>query len=846
MTTDFYTHAHISKNNVLLRGYKDGKRYSKSIPYKPYMFMASNDRDAEFQTYNGLPAHKIEFDSIFEAKDFMRDNRGVAGMNIYGMDRFIYPFLYDRFPGEVQYDADKINVWFLDIETGGEGFPDIKTADHHVWAISWRLRDKIVALGCPPPGSGQDYRPRWIEGKETPIEYISCATERELLETFLARWNDPLDGPDIVTGWNIEFFDIPYLVNRITNVLGNDEAKRLSPWRILKEDEIESRGRYQQVYYPVGVNVLDYLNLYKKFTYNQQASYTLDHIAFVELGQRKLDYSEFSSLFTLYKEDFNKAMEYNVKDTNLVYDIDQKMRLVELVYAIAYDAKVNYGDTLGAVNLWDVIIHNYLRDRKMVVPQQYCEDNDDRAVPGGFVKEPKPGMYNWPMSFDLTSLYPHLIMGYNISPDTFIRKLNTEFNVDDLVEGKHIPFDDQYDEKASLTANMCLYSNAKRGFLNELMNLQFVQRSEYKKKMLEAKKQYESTPTKQLKNDISRYDNAQMAKKIQLNSAYGALANKYFRWYSIDLAESITLSGQLAARWIERKMNVYLNKVLETTDVDYVIAVDTDSIYLNLGDLVKKTMPKDSSKEDIVKFLDQVGKKKIEGLMDKWYEELHVYMNSYEQKMKMKREAIADKAIWTGKKRYIMNVYDNEGVRYAKPKLKIMGLESVRSSTPAACRERLTKTIELIMNTDNDTVIDYIANFRQEFEKLPFDEIAFPRGINNIDKYYDPVTLCGKSCPMHVRGALVFNKLIADFKLLDKYQPIVDKDKIKFAYLTLPNKAMQNTIATPSHLPPEFELHDSIDYEMQFNKAYLEPIRNILDAIGWQTERFNTLEDLFG
>jgi DNA polymerase elongation subunit (family B) len=342
----------------------------------------------------------------------------------------------------------------------------------------------------------------------------------------------------------------------------------------------------------------------------------------------------------------------------------------------------------------------------------------------------------------------------------------------------------------------------------------------------------------------------QLAKKVQLNSAYGAIGNPYFRFFDINQATAITLGGQLSIRWAENEMNKYLNNLLKTEGEDYVIASDTDSLYITFDKLVSMvfkdggSLPSDpvARKEKIVNFLDKVASEKMEPVIDRIYSDLAVRMGAFQQKMNMKREVIADRGIWTAKKRYILNVHDSEGVRYAKPKLKIMGIEAVKSSTPAVCRKAIIDTLNLIMSKEEQDVHDYIANFREEFSKLPFADVSFPRSVQNLNKYEK----VDKSVPIHVRGALLFNNTVKSKKLTKKYEFIKDGEKIRFSYLKMPNPLFANVISALNELPPEFGINDFIDYDTQFDKAFLEPLKAILEVIGWHIEKQSTLEDFFG
>ena len=398
----------------------------------------------------------------------------------------------------------------------------------------------------------------------------------------------------------------------------------------------------------------------------------------------------------------------------------------------------------------------------------------------------------------------------------------------------------------AVCANGAMYRKDVRGFLPELMEKIYKDRTIYKKKMLAAKQDYEKTPSKSLEKEIARCNNIQMARKIQLNSAYGAIGNQYFRYYKLANAEAITLSGQVSIRWIENKMNKYLNNLLQTKDNDYVIASDTDSIYLNLGPLVDKFFSaKSGDKAAIVGILDKICKEKFEPFIERSYQELADYVSAYDQKMQMKRENIAERGIWTAKKRYILNVWNSEGVQYSEPKLKMMGIEAVKSSTPAPCRRMIKDGLKLMMNATEDDVIDFIEKCRAEFSSLPPEQIAFPRTASNVQKYHSHADIYVKGTPIHIRGALLFNYYIKDKKLTNKYSLIGNGEKIKFLYLKKPNIIQENVVSFIQDFPKELNLDKYIDYELQFQKSFVEPLKAILDAIGWKVEKTATLEAFF-
>lgn len=488
---NFYTNVTRYKGNILVRGIKDGKPYKFATKYKPYLFIPSN-KSTEYTNLKGEYVGRVDFDSMYEAREFTKQYENVGGMAIYGSTDWHYMYVYDNYKGQIRYDPAQISVCSLDIETSIEnGFPDIVTANSEITAITIGRNGKKIAFGCG------EYK----EHKDN-VTYFKCKDEAALLESFLGVWEGPEFSPDVVTGWNIEFFDIPYIINRIKRVLGEDAANRLSPWKMLKDYQVEIRGRNNVAYTPVGVAVLDYLQLYKKFTYVTRETYKLDHIAQVELGEEKLDYSEYENLDDLRLKNFQKYMEYNIHDVELVEKLEDKLKLIELVYALAYDAKVNYEDTLTTVKQWDVITHNYLLDRNIVIPQN-DKNKPFRAFVGGYVKEPKIGLSKWVVSFDLNSLYPHLIMQYNISPETFVTRLNEQVSIDDLLVGGAEKFGEYLDKtNCTLAANLCIYSKEKRGFLPALMDRMYNDRTMYKKQMIEKKKELEEIKKEMTKRGL--------------------------------------------------------------------------------------------------------------------------------------------------------------------------------------------------------------------------------------------------------------------------------------------------------------------------------------------------------
>jgi DNA polymerase elongation subunit (family B) len=835
---------------ILLRSVENGKRLRRKIEYLPTFYLASQEK-SEFKTLAGDYVKPIQPGTISDCREFLERYESVDNFPVYGNNRYEYAFIADDYPDDILWDVDKISIAYLDIEVGSEnGFPEPREASEEITAITVKLKHNYFVFGCGDYSKHRD-----------DVHYAHCRDESDLVRRFIDFWSR--FHPDVVSGWNIKTFDIPYLVNRITKLLGEDEAKKLSPWNKLSLREAMIMNREQQVYEIVGIATLDYIELYKKFTYSQQESYRLDHIAHVEVSEKKLDYSEFESLHQLYKQDYQKFIEYNIKDVELVDKLEGKMKLIELALTLAYDNKVNYDDVFAQVRMWDAIVYNYLKKNNIVIPQMK-RGSKNSQYEGAYVKDPILGMHEWVASFDLNSLYPHLMMQYNISMETLIDPKKYNDNMRGLIANGNINVESLLHQKVdteilkelgvTLTPNGQLFRIDKQGVMPEIMDSMYKDRTRYKKLAIEAKKKLETVTddknqVQYLENQISRYNNLQLAKKVTLNSAYGAMGNQYFRFYDIRIAEAITTAGQLSIRWIENKINDYMNKLLKTDGEDYVIASDTDSIYLNMGPLVKKVYGVNGkvnlAGNQIIQFMDKVCNDKIQPFIDKSYEDLKEYVNGFQQRMEMKRESLADKAIWVAKKNYILNVYNSEGVQYAKPKLKMMGISAIRSSTPSACRAKIKEAINLIMTTDQNQLIKFIGKFREEFKTLPIEDIAFPRSVNGLGEYADSANIFRKGTPIHVKGALVYNHFLRTLKLTKRYQEIQEGEKIKFIYLKQPNIFNNNTLAFISALPKQLGAESYIDYDLQFNKSFLEPLDIILSAINWQSEKVESLEDFF-
>ena len=842
----FYTCVNRYGNSILYRGYdKNGKRVEQKVQFKPTFYLPSKQKETEWKSLDGVNVEPITLDSINEAKDFLERYKDVSNFSIYGTTNYVTQLINEKFPGDISFDRSKMRIFAVDIEVkSDEGFPKPEEALYPVTAICVKeLSSKIVRVW-----GLKDFDPSIVDENHIPkdftVVYQKGTSEKDLLLNFLDYWTK--NYPDIITGWNIRFFDIPYLVNRVKRIMSEELSRKFSPWGIASYRVISVKGKSLDTYDLYGIQQLDYMDLFQKFgyTYGTQESYSLDHICSVVLGEKKMSYEEYGSLHNMYEENHQKYIEYNIKDTLLVERLDEYLNFIDLAMTMAYKAGVNYSETFGTTAIWESIVYKKLKSLNMVPTPRKRKDR--RPYAGGYVKQPRNGMHKWIASFDLNSLYPSLIVQYNMSPETLV--FDNDINLpndplkylDDSFEMPKEVFEKNY----AVAANGSLYRKEKQGILPQIVVDFYDERVVIKKKMLEKKKQIEvvedDNQKSKLKQEIVNLDNNQMSIKILLNSLYGGIANEHFNYFDINIAEGITLSGQLAIMWAEKTINKYMNNLFKTKDEDYVAYMDTDSLYVSLERLIEEINP-----DNPIDFIDQVCSQKLEKVLEKGYKELFDKTNGFENRMVMKREAIANRGIWNGKKRYILNVFDNEGVRYSDPKLKIMGIEAVKSSTPKVVRDKFLKAYRIMIDSDESELQAFVNDFYEEFISLPPEETSFPRGVSEIDKWKDKTTLYKKGTPIHVRGSIIYNDMLKKTGLDKQLEEIKNGTKVKFSYLKMPNPTRENIIAFPIFLPKEFGLHEYIDHEVQFNKSFKEPLRSVSDVIGWNLEKINTLDEFF-
>ena len=829
----FYTSVAVVGSSVYVREIVDGIPNMRKDSWSPTVYVNGAKEGSEYKSLYGHDVHPVQPGSIAECKEFIEQYEDVQGFPIYGQLNFSLQYMHEYNPTGWLYS--EISAWGIDIETkvpldenGNTYFPTPENADGEILLITLQdLHTKVTYTWGTKPYDGRD------------TQYMYCVDEYNLIKQFILFWEQKK--PDIITGWNIGQFDIPYLFNRIKRICGEEMAKRLSPWgRVYYKSKLFA-GKLEHYTQITGVSVLDYLDLYKKYILTRQESYSLKHIAFVELGHTKVDHSEYATFNDFWQQDWNKFTHYNVVDTTLVGQLDDKLKLIELVLTMAYEAHINYEDVSSPVKLWDAIINNYALDRKIVLPQQ--EREKSLPLDGAYVKEPIPGWYHNVVSLDATSLYPSIIMTNNISPETW--RGNCGMNIDDFLANKPV----EVEEKYIVTAAGAVYDKSIRGILPELVEYYMKMRKAAKTEMLRLEQEYENTHDEKLPNQIAAYDAKQMAFKVALNSLYGATANEYFRFFKHDHAASITLSGQYVLRTVEENIDAALSKAFNMPDgTKFLIYIDTDSLYFSLDSVFKKY---NIAGDKAIKAIEKLAKEKITPIVNKFCQECCDKMRSYENRLNFKLEIAADKAIWLGKKKYALRAHSSEGVTFAKPKFKVKGLEMVRSSTPQFVRDKLKDALDIVFDKTEKETQRYIEQVRQEFMKLPYEQVSFPRGANNLAEYSDWNTVYkkgkGESTPIQVRASLLYNRWLKHYKLDGTYPLIGEGEKIKFVYLKLPNRIRENVIAFPADgkIPAEFGIIDKIDYDLQFEKTFLASMEIILSAIKWNAVETSSLEDFF-
>ena len=831
----FYTACALKGNKVLVRGYRNGERFTDSVAFKPSMYIRS-EKESKYRTLNGVKVKRMVFDTLYDCREFLDQYRQLEDCPIYGNTDFVTQYLMETYPSEVEYDLSKIKIAYIDLECETEnGFPDLDAPNERVNLMSIRICGVTHVISFTP-----------VSLPDCKVHMVS--NEKELLKkTFEILSKEDID---IITGWNVKLFDIPYILGRALLYFEEKEIQSWLPFGLMKMRETDIGGKIYKLYEFPGYTILDYMDLYKKFSGTSQESYALNHIAKVELDAQKLDYSEYGSMREFYRKNFQKFAEYNVQDAILVERLDDKLKLIDLAVSIAYEAKITFDTVFFATRIWETICCDYLAHKNIIPPLKKSYAKDEQFV-GAYVKDVTPGLYKNVVSFDATSLYPSIIMQWNISPETCFKK-DSSLNADDFLRShrKEIPelIEEANSMKCCLACNGSYFTTQIEGFIPILIERTFNQRKEAKNKMIELEKEYEKTKNKDLLPRIAALKIRQSVKKILANSLYGCLGNPAFVYSSPELATAVTVTGQVIIRKAEMAMNSYIQH-LTKDDKDYVIAVDTDSVYLNLDAVVQKISEKTTIK-NVTQFINDICEQKIQPEFKKEMELLSATLGCPENKIFFKREAIASAGMFIAKKRYALLVQDLEGVRFTEPKLKIMGLETARSSTPSVVRSKLKDSIKIILTKTPEELSKYVDEFYDKFMQLPIEDIASPRGVKGIAKYKDATDIYKSGTPIATKAALLHNAYLKKTNLTKEVPEIKENDKIKFVFVKVPNPygmggrdAVIGFIGKP---PEKFQLEKYIDRKKQFDKTFGEPLDNILQAIGWSINQQVTLESFFG
>ena len=829
--TIIYTSVEQRFNKIFFRGYKNGKRVqTNDAQFKPILYTPT-DIDTGIKSLYGKNLTPTEFNTIGEAKTYVKSYKEL--LNVHGNDRYEYDFIHRNFRGEQAVTIDSLSVLFLDIETSVElGFPDVMNPEEEVLLISnYHMGSKkMTTFGCKPySGDGTNY--------------VHCLNEADLLTKWINYCID-IDF-DIMTGWNVIPFDMAYLGSRIIKVLGQRALNRLSPFGIVEAKTETIMDREILRYEIAGRTVLDMLELYKKFRFINRPNYKLAYIGQVEVGDTKTEnpYKTFKEHYTVGWNDSEGKedgfVRYNIQDVNLLVRLEEKLGLVYLAVTLAYLTKINFSDVYSPVKTWESHILSTLLEENTFCELKTVHKSDYRIV-GGYVKEPVPGMYKWNVTFDATSLYPSIIMSLNMSPETLVDMLPS-VSVESLLDEHPTHSDADY----AVAANGVRFRKDTHGVMPRLTQSMFNKRKTAKNEMLRLKKLYESTHEEQYKLESARYGVLQLAVKVVLNCLFGCSSSQYFLFFDNRIAEGITMTGQYIIQKVQHTASDYMGKVLKSPGEDFISYSDTDSLGVCMNKLVQKN-PKKMNDNDttdfIIKFVDAYMSKEL----DKCTDSIAKILNMYENKISFKTEGISSAMIILAKKRNCQKVIDNEGVRYSEPEYKVTGVETQRSSTPDLVRGWLMDAIKLVLDDcDRDALVQYIDKRRSEFRTYSVEDIAFPRSANNLTKYADGVNIYTGGTPIAVRAALLYNNLVKKNGLERDLELIKEGNKIKYVALKEPNTLKEDIIGFPSELPTQFNLHRYVDYDTQFEKAFLDPLVKIMDAMDWKLEEENSLNDFF-
>jgi DNA polymerase elongation subunit (family B) len=835
-----YQNIYYERQKNLIHLWDDERGYT-TFPYRKYAY--KKDPYGQYRSMNGDKLSKIgkweknESDELFES-DVPETTR----------------VLVDIYDNDIPSVGHRIMTFDIEVEMIS-GLPNTKEAQNEITAIaahdsSTKLFDVFVLdKQRKIKRNGEKINK---DGREVTIHIFD--NEKNLLLAFLNYYEEV--NASILTGWNIDFFDIPYLYNRIKNVCGEGHAKRLS--RIGQCFYSPYRDKWSFG----GVAILDYINLYKQYNFGLESSYTLNHIATKELGRGKIEYE--GSLDDLFVNDLEKFIEYNIVDVDLVVAMDDKLKFIELCRAICHAGYVPYEDYIYSSKWLEGACLSYLKSKGLVATNkpadrrermQALRDNDEEKFIGAYVKEPIVGKYDWIYDLDLTSLYPSIIMTLNISPETKIGKIDN-WDAEAWIKGEDngtyriVGKDDTYeyskeelaevikDSNLGVAANGVLYNQDKPGLIADILNTWFQKRVEYRK--LE-KKYGEEGNTEQ----YEFYGKRQHVQKILLNSMYGVLGLPAFRFYDVDNAEAVTLTGQVVIKKTAEMANIKYCKELGTKE-DYNVYIDTDSIYMMAEPLVKHRYPeyKEFDEKRMAQEVNTIAEE-TQSFLNKFYDmlaERFFFIPKEKHRFEIKKEYISKAGFWVAKKRYAQWMILKNGIPCDK--LDVKGLDVVRSSFPKAFQKFMSTMLkDILMGKNNEYIDDTLLTFKKSLPTLPVNLIAKGGAIKELSKYDNGSWQKGKAVadfekgtPAHVKAGIAYNRLLKFFNCPYKHEPIRDGDKVKWVYLKT-NPLGLDTLAFKDYNDPK-EVMDFVETYIDRDKIFEAELENKLDdfynALKWE------------
>lgn len=841
----FYTNIEVFGKDVIVSGVYKNKRFIKKTSYKPELYIL--DKSGKYSSIYNEPLERIEFDNINEYKVFKNENNGL--LKLYGDINPKYQFVRKNFSGRIEHDISKLNIVYFDIEVSSLdkhdryiGFPFATIAPVPIVSVALysTLSKEMTVYGL----KSFDVNSRLNQNIKT--TYKQFDDEYDLLVELTSYFKSNSTRPDILYGWNSDEFDVPYILNRMRKIGGDKFANTLSPNNFCYE--VDAMKRVFGVNKPykrqviIGIPHLDMIDVYRKFSgENCSFSMALNNIANRDLKKGKLDYGSSRDLMSLFWDDHQRYIDYNIQDTFLLYEIDQYRDLTNKVVGTALGHKCNFIDTLGTTKQWETLLYNSYMDKGLVIPNKTHYEKIDYV--GGYVRSPSMGIKKWNLTFDFTSMYPSLLYGMNMSPET-LRHQWEDNCVTSVLDG-------------------VFFTKEYYGTIAEEVENAFIKRKEFKK----LKKECES------KNDLigaKYYDILQYIEKLNINSVYGALANKHFLFFKPELAKCITTMGQYCIKSVGARINQVVNKITGSFDQnfvefdidefitpenveDFIVMGDTDSCAVSLEMYVDKFLNGKSDKE-IVEHLVDLYEKAIKPEIDDCIDHIHKKFNFYKESMNLNLESITKKSIFLQKKRYLGHILYDEGtltLDYETPNLKIKGLEGIKSSTPEYFQEKFVEFYKLcLLCDDNEVLRNHIKTAEHEYKTLYINDTGKPIKVNNLQKYSNDKNIYIKGTPENTKGCLIYNHFVKLFGLENKYDLLKDGDygillklKPKNLLINRNRKGVlepERVICIPETgiTPTEFRLENFIYYEEQFNKFFKTPCVNILDIMGVSFKKY--------